>query len=105
MKNNTGATKSYLTEALRNLPPDFALGNAKQYISAALREIEIVEKKRGKREAGIQQQNLQINQQAINQQNAPNIISGLDAMIQEENEKLEALRKTPEPPQNKFFID
>ncbi len=105
MKNNTSTTKSYLTEALRSIPPDFALGNAKQYISAALREIEIVEKKRGKREAGIQQQNLQINQQAINRQNAPSIVSGLDAMIQEEQEKLEALRKKPEPPENKFLTD
>jgi len=50
MKNNTSQVKNLLAEAMRALPHDFALGQARSYIGAAINEIKTVEGKRAKRE-------------------------------------------------------
>ena len=49
----------------------------------------------------------EVNQGLVNPHNAPNIVANLDAMIEEERQKLDALRKPQsEPsPQDKFLID
>ncbi len=106
MKNNTGPTKSYLTKALRNLPNDFALSSARQYINAALQEISRIESKRGKRAAADAQQNwkFELNKGLVNPHNAPGIVAGLDALIEQEQEKMDAMRKKPEPPPKDKFL-
>lgn len=50
MKNNTNKTKDLVAEAIRNLPQDFALTDARHYLLKAYNEIEEVENKRAKRE-------------------------------------------------------
>jgi len=48
---NTSKAKSHLLEAIKNIPEDFALSEARFHLNAAFQEIAKVEKKRAKRES------------------------------------------------------
>jgi len=49
MKSNTDMAKELLVRAMRALPSDFTLFEARRYVSLAIQKIESVEKKREKR--------------------------------------------------------
>jgi hypothetical protein len=96
MKNNTSQAKAYLTEALKNLPQDFALSDVRYHVLSALNKIEHVEKKRGKRAANEmtpqQQWQFQLNQGLVNPFNAGQTVQALEQMIAEEEAKLKAIK-------------
>jgi len=89
MKSNTKTTRSHLSEALRHLPNDFALNDARYHIQAAIVQLESVEKKRGKREEIVQQQNKLV-KPSINPVLSLNL---LDSMIAEEKAKLDEIQR------------
>ena len=98
MKDNTSQAKAHLNEALRSLPQDFALSDARYYIRHALNKIEHVEKKRGKRAAAAaeitaqQEWQDQLNKNTVNPLNARQTIHALEQMVADEHTKLESLR-------------
>ena len=99
MKNKYDKSKTYLIEALKNLPSDFRLQEARSYINAAIHRIEDVEKKRTKREATEspnQQWQFKLNQGIINTSNPENVVKGLDQLIAEEKSKLIELKRNKE---------
>lgn len=107
MKNNTATAKSHLISAIKNMPADFALSEARTYLNFALSEIEKVEKKRLKR--GVPQQPLlgvakipeakhatisrQPTSQPWNQQQLQGAINYIDSLIQQEQQKLEDYKR------------
>jgi len=50
MKKNIPQSITYIEQAMRSLGSDFALTNARSYLSRAIAELSKVQKKRGKRE-------------------------------------------------------
>lgn len=82
MKNNTKIAKINLEKALRAMPNDFALFDAKQHIRIALNKINETEIKRERREELKEKRKLKLN---------PNSIHIIDAMIEQEKEKLKIL--------------
>lgn len=93
MKDNTGPTKDLLQKALRTLPQDFSLREARQHISLALRNIEHVEQKRTKRAT----QDRQAVPATPNLPVYPAEALGIfDQLIDEENKKLEELQAKKE---------
>ncbi len=50
MENNTTKSKKLLEQALKLLPRDFALSNARAYLNRAISEVAAVEIRRGKRD-------------------------------------------------------
>lgn len=82
MKNNTKTAKINLEKALRAMPDDFALFDAKQHMRIALNKINEIEIKREKRQILKEKRKLKLD---------PNSISIIDKMIEQEKEKLETL--------------
>ena len=98
----TSKSKAYLIEAIKSLPNDFALSEARFYLNTALQEISKVEKKRAKREnkqiKSIPNMALHAKQAVLaNQPEAKqwtpeqlmNVLNVIDGMIKEEQKKIE----------------
>ena len=98
MKNNTSQAKAYLTEALKNLPQDFALSDVRYHVLSALNKIERVEKKRNQRAANEaaptpqQQWQFQLNKGLVNPFSAGQTVQALEQMVAQEEAKLKALK-------------
>jgi hypothetical protein len=93
MKDNLGPSKDLLLKALRSLPQDFVLREARHHISQAIRKLENVEDRRMKR--ATQQR------QAI--PTTPNLpfypaetLDIIDRMIDDEGKKLEEIKAQKE---------
>lgn len=90
---DTGPTKDLLAKALRQLPQDFALREARHHISQALRTIQQVEQKRSNRAT-------QQRQAAPATPNLPfyppDAIGIIDQMIESENKKLDEFKSHKE---------
>lgn len=84
MKENTRHAKAYLEKALKSMPSDFALFDARRHMKIALNKINEIEKKRNKRENLKEQRKLKLN---------ANSIFVIDSMIEEEKKKLEDLER------------
>jgi hypothetical protein len=48
-RNNTSKSKAYIEQAIRNLPQDFAVRDVRVSLQRALNEINVIDKKRGRR--------------------------------------------------------
>mgnify|MGYP000100175408 CR=1 FL=1 len=103
MVNKTERSKEFLLRALRELPSDNALSEVRQYLQAAINKLEHVEKKRTMRQQGqpVQQSNWQFDLESglVNPYNPVNTIKALDAMISQEQSKLEAMQNKQQPQQ------
>lgn len=112
MKNNTGLSKAHLSEAIKNMPDDFALSTARFHLKEALREIEKVEHKRSKRENVAPLPNIAsvptprvaaqrtaafarqaVPQHPANMTNVRSLLSLIDEMIDKEKENLDFLQQ------------
>lgn len=121
MKNNTGLSKAHLSEAIKNMPDDFALSTARFHLKEALREIEKIERKRSKREnvapapniASVptpkvaQQRSAAFTRQAVpqhpmNMANVRNFLNLIDEMISDEQKNLDALQQPKQDPEMDF---
>jgi hypothetical protein len=97
----TKRAKNLLTQALQNLPDDFALSEARTCLIRGLREIEKVEKKRAKREGQLPaQQSPQWTPEMLS-----NVMHQLDDLIEEERQKIEELHRDKTSSQAQDFID
>jgi hypothetical protein len=117
----TKRAKNLLTQALQNLPDDFALSEARTCLIRGLREIEKVEKKRAKREGQLpaQPQNIAptvgvpMAKTTQTAQQSPqwtpemlsNVMHQLDDLIEEERQKIEELHRDKTSSQAQDFID
>jgi hypothetical protein len=106
MKNNTSIAKNYLIQAIKNMPSDFALSEARVHLNFALKEIEKTEKKRAKR--GVSQPGTakvakiaessqsQVARQPIaqpwSQQQIKGVINYIDGLIQQEQKKIDEIK-------------
>lgn len=111
MKNNTGRTKGLIIEAIKNMPSDFALSEARTYLNWALREVEKVEKKRIRRmgnmiheaepgviytrqakEAPVIKQPMALENQQMTPEQLNNALGFIDSLIDAEKRKIESLQ-------------
>lgn len=95
MKNNTSELKSYLQNALRATPHDFALSEVRGLISRALSVVESVEDKRRTREANSQKRTAS---QPIFQ-NPIGALKYLDNELAEQQKKLKDIENRRNTPQ------
>jgi hypothetical protein len=113
---DTETPKSFIFEAMRHMPDDFALSEARFYLNSALQAIEHVEAKRARRATNAQPppQNIakttpvapspfaQEAKQPVatnwTPENVINVLGYLDGMIDEEKKKIEDLHNPPEEP-------
>lgn len=84
MKENTRQSKAYLEKALKSMPNDFSLFDARRHMKIALNKINEIEKKRNKRENLKEQKKLKLN---------ANSIFAINSMIEEEKKKIEDLER------------
>ena len=102
MKDNTQKAKQLLQQAIREMPQDFALSEARYHLGAALSKIQEIEKKRERRhiqELQQQQQQLQVGQST----NIRETLNCIDEMINAEKRKIEEInerRKQRQQPQD-----
>ncbi|MCK9459662.1 MAG: hypothetical protein M0R80_08490 [Proteobacteria bacterium] len=100
MKNNTDESKALLERALKELPNDFALQNARYHLKRTLNEIEQVEDKRHKREKSRitieEDYRAKMNSFFITPDNAKAVLDGIDSMISEEQKKIDNMKKKAE---------
>jgi hypothetical protein len=100
MKSNTEQVKTLLSQAMRNVPDDFALAEVRVAIRNALTKLENVEAKRERRDRQDQQATNQwpvVNGQVINPYAVKQTIDLIDEMIASEKKKIEEIhnrRKT-----------
>lgn len=88
-RNNIDRTRSFLEEALRTLPGDFALGQARAHIAAALESIARIEEKRQRRihnNATPPMWNYLVPKYNMTAAECRQAIAGLDRMIQDTND-------------------
>jgi hypothetical protein len=111
MKINTGKTKSLIIEAIKNMPNDFALSEARTYLNWSLREVEKVEKKRNRRmqniihegepgviyarqtkEASLIKQSMANENKQMTQEQLNNALNLIDSLINAEKQKIEIIK-------------
>lgn len=85
--------KEILLEALKALPDDFALSEARFHIKAAIAKIEHVETKRERREEVKKQIDMAELVKKMSPAKAKDALEYLDSMIEEEKQKLTILEK------------
>lgn len=85
MKHNAEKAMNLIQQAL-SLTGDFALGNARSYLLAALREINHVHNKRKKREFNLKQEYEQ--KERLSLEEAKKRLKALDEMIKIEEEEI-----------------
>jgi ribosome-associated translation inhibitor RaiA len=104
---NTEKTKKLVQEAIRQLPEDFALRDARYYMTRALTEIQNVEKKRSKR--GQQEEKLTPRQKwemdlqtgnlvrpELTSQQKHDVLAQIDSLIDEQEKKIQKARQKDE---------
>jgi hypothetical protein len=100
MESNTSKSKKLLEQALRLLPRDFALSNARAYLNRAISEVASVEIKRENRDRN--QKKLQENLQKEKEKFHPELMTPkqqkqalveLDKLIETEENKLKELKR------------
>ena len=81
MESNTSKSKKLLEQALRLLPRDFALSNARAYLNRAISEVASVEIKRENRDRNQKklQENLQKEKEKFKQDYSYDVIQSLPA--------------------------
>ena len=108
MENNTSKSKKLLEQALKLMPRDFALSNARAYLNRAISEVSSVEAKRIKKEKiskTIEENSRKYNPDLLTPKQQKIALSELDKMIETEENKLKELRtkkenKTEKPSRN-----
>lgn len=97
MKNNTIKSKELLEQALKLMPRDFALSNARAYLNRAILEVSAVENKRNKKEElhkkieeNKEKQKLQVGLMTPKQQTV--VLNNIDKLIEAEEMKLKELK-------------
>ena len=118
MKNNTNHAKNLLVQAIRAMPDDFALTEARAYLKRALSEIEYIESKRDRRIPNSRESNLVA---PIAEQRTANVagnwtpqqvmgaINYIDGMIEAEKQKINEIHarreKSVESDEEEFLRD
>ena len=93
MKDNTTKSKELLEQALRLLPRDFALSNARAYLNRAINEVKSVETKRIKRNEVLKTEEKKTFEPIhMSPQQQKTALDQLDKLIEAEENKLKALR-------------
>jgi hypothetical protein len=116
MKNNTEQAKKLLVQTIRAMPGDFALSEARSYLTRALSEIEYIESKRTKKIPNNREANIApiAEQRTANvagnwtPQQVMGVINYIDVMIESEKAKIAEIHarqnKTSEPEEDQEFF-
>jgi len=110
MKNNTSESKVLLEKTLRSLPIDHVLQGARYHLKCALNEIQKVEGKRQNREVvrktSEEEHKAKMGNFFITPDIAQAVLDGIDNMIDEEQTKIENMKKKSEKQtSNETFTD
>jgi hypothetical protein len=102
MKNNTSESKVLLERALKSLPLDGSLQQARHHLKCALEEMQHVESKRYKREVirktVEEEYKEKMGKYFISPQNAPSLLNTIDQMIEQEQKKIGKMQEKAAPP-------
>jgi len=113
MKNNTERTKKLIEEAIRLLPEDFALRDARYHMFRAINEIDKVENRRCKRGSQMTPrqkwefdlQSSQMMAPPLNPQQRDNVIANIDKMIGEQEQKIREIQNKDQEPDMDILTD
>ena len=101
MKDNTQRAKEFLQQAIRAMPDDFALSEARAHLKLALQKIENVAQKRDRRELQLKENEAIARQKELIQKQNLGLVPGslkatldlIDEMIADEHAKINVLRE------------
>lgn len=93
MSNTTQQSKDFLMQALHTLPDDFSLTETRSYIKKALNELEYVQTKKIRRQDNIKKEETKKIAANNNFRNPQDILNLIDKMIEEENNKIDKIKK------------